>query len=62
MSSFKHKLETLLNLVQNPEPQALRLALNDVHAEGVLSIPVKGESGSLTRFFIAQKPILPYQV
>lgn len=60
------KLEFLKSIVESlmtPNNESLKLSLNNVHAEGLFSLVVSGtEHGRLTRIFIADKKLRPFDV
>lgn len=58
----KH-LNTLKELICNPNPESLAKTRGDVHAEGLYSIPFAGqENGKLSRAFIAFDPVKPFDI
>ncbi len=57
------KLLDIIESIKKPNKESLKLSLNNVHAEGVFSLVVQGtEFGRLTRVFIADKKLTPFQV
>lgn len=57
------KLEHFLNLIKNPNPESLKLSMADTHHKGLFSLVIDGtEHGKLTRAFVADKKIRPYEV
>jgi len=63
---MKTKIEFLKyihGLLKNPKQESLNLSMNDVHHKGLFSLVIGGTKfGNLTRVFIADNPILPYEV
>lgn len=56
-------LKKMYDLVRNPNQESLKLSLADTHHKGVFSLVIGGsEFGKLTRVFIADKKIKPYEV
>ena len=56
-------LRYMYNLVCPPNPDSLKLSLADTHHKGIFSLVIAGtEFGNLTRVFIADKKLKPYQV
>lgn len=57
------KLEHFFNLIKNPNPESLKLSMADTHHRGLFSLVIDGmEHGNLTRAFIADEKIKPYEV
>src|SRR6185369_8910970 len=60
------KLEFLKQIVEdlkNFNNPSIKLSLNNVHAEGLFSLVISGtEHGKLTRVFIADKRLAPFDV
>lgn len=56
-------LKGLVVELLNPENPSIKLSLNNVHAQGIFSLVVKNtEFGKLTRIFIADRKLKPYEV
>ncbi len=56
-------LKELDQLVKQPNNESLNLSMRNVHAEGIFSLVIKGtEFGKLTRVFIADKKLNPFDV
>lgn len=56
------KIALLKTMLTNPDKESLKLSLNNCHAKGVVSIPLKGTPGSLKRVFIATEGLMPGDV
>lgn len=55
--------DEVYEMMKHPDQDALNKSLNDVHLKGVFSLVVGGtENGSLTRIFIANKKIKPFDI
>lgn len=53
----------ILDLLNNPNQESLKLSMNDVHHKGLFSLVIGGvEFGKLTRVFIANEKIKPFEV
>lgn len=53
----------MYDLVKNPNPECLKLSLADTHHKGIFSLVIDGtEFGKLTRVFIADKKLKPFEV
>jgi hypothetical protein len=63
---MKNKLEFLKSiheLLKNPNPESLNLSMADTHHEGLFSLVIGGtEFGKLTRVFISDKKLNPFEV
>ncbi len=63
MAKIQALFEEILGCLNNPDNQSLALSLDDVHNPGLFSLVVRGtEFGKLTRIFIADKKITPFDV
>lgn len=57
------KLEHFFNLIKNPDPESLKISMADTHYPGLFSLVIDGtEYGKLTRAFISDKKIRPYDI
>lgn len=55
--------EKLLELAKNARRESLEMSLDDCHADGLFSLVIDGTApGELTRVFIAEEQIKPYQI
>ena len=53
----------IFDLLKNPNQESLKLSMNDVHHKGLFSLVIDGtEFGNLTRAFIADEKIKPFEV
>ena len=53
----------LNEIFKNPNNDSLNMSINDAHVEGLFSLVISGtEHGQLTRVFIADKKLNPYEV
>lgn len=53
----------MYDLAKNPNPESLKLSLADTHQKGIFSLVIDGnEFGKLTRVFIAETKLKPYDV
>jgi hypothetical protein len=56
-------LQNISDLLKNTNPEILKLSMNDVHSKGLFSLVIGGtEFGNLTRVFIADEKLKPFQV
>lgn len=56
-------LQKIYDLLKNPNPETLKLSMNDVHHKGLFSLVIDGtEFGKLTRVFIADAKLKPFEV
>jgi hypothetical protein len=56
-------LKKIFDLLKNPNQESLKLSMNDVHHKGLFSLVIDGsEFGNLTRVFIADEKIKPFEV
>lgn len=56
-------LKTIYGFLKNPNPESLKMSLADVHGEGIFSLVINGtEPGKLTRVFIADRKLKPFEV
>lgn len=56
-------LKTIYGLLKNPNIDSLNLSMADTHHNGLFSLVIDGtEFGKLTRVFIADVDLLPYEV
>jgi len=56
---YKH----IISCLENGENESIKLSLNDVHSNNIFSLVVDGlEFGKLTRIFIADKKLKPFEV
>jgi|GEM_PF-2348105 len=63
MSNTYQYLIDLRHKLENPDQVSLNMSMADVHSPGVFSLVVSGtEPGKLTRIFIADKKLKPYEV
>lgn len=57
------KFEYYIDLIKNPNQESLKLSMADTHYPGLFSLVIHGtEFGNLTRVFIADKKIKPYEI
>lgn len=53
----------ILDRLQDPNNESLKMSMNHCHVRGIFSLVVDGsEFGKLTRIFIAQKKLKPFEV
>lgn len=53
----------IINCLENGQNESIKLSLNDVHSNNIFSLVVDGtEFGKLTRIFIADKKLKPFEV
>lgn len=56
-------LKRIYGLLQNPNNESLKLSLSDTHMKGIFSLVIDGnEFGKLTRVFISESKLKPYDV
>lgn len=56
-------LKEIYEYIKNPNVDSLKLSIADTHHSGLFSLVINGtEFGNLTRVFIADTDILPYEV
>lgn len=56
-------LKKMYDLVKNLNPESFKLSIADTHKKGIFSLVISGtEYGKLTRIFISEKKIKPYEV
>jgi|JI10StandDraft_1071094.scaffolds.fasta_scaffold633183_2 hypothetical protein len=56
-------LKSMYALAKNPNPESLKLSLADTHQKGIFSLVVGGtEFGKLTRVFISETKLKPFDV
>jgi len=56
-------IKRIYDLLKNTNQESLKLSMNDVHHKGLFSLVIDGtEFGKLTRVFIADEKLKPYQV
>lgn len=56
-------LKNMYDLVKNPNPESLKLSLADTHQKGIFSLVIDGtEFGKLTRVFIVETKLKPFEV
>ncbi len=56
-------LKAMYDLVKIPNPESLKLSLSDTHHKGIFSLVIGGtEFGQLTRVFIADTKLKPFEV
>lgn len=60
---FVEFLKNILGYLEKPNPESLKLSLNNVHAPDLFSLVIDGtEFGHLTRVFIAKNKLKPFDV
>ena len=63
MSEIYKLYKHIIRCLENGENESIRLSLNDVHSNNIFSLVVDGiEFGKLTRIFIADKKLKPFEV
>lgn len=63
MNDMEEYLKRILRLVDNPNNESLRFSMRNVHARGIFSLVIDGdEPGKLTRVFISNRKLKPFQV
>lgn len=56
-------LKNIYDLLKNPNQESLKLSINDTHHKGLFSLVIGGnEFGKLTRVFIANEKLKPFEV
>lgn len=56
-------IQDIFDLVQNPNQDSLKLSMNDVHHKGMFSLVIGGtDFGNLTRAFITEEKLKPFEV
>jgi len=56
-------LKKIYDLIKNPNQESLKLSMADTHHDGIFSLVIEGtEFGKLTRVFIANEKLKPYEV
>lgn len=55
-------LKWILLLLDHPKPESLNLSIKNCHGDGIFSLVIDGtKHGRLTRIFIAEKKLMPFQ-
>lgn len=60
---MKEHFQYLLSKLERPNNESLKLSMRNVHAKGIFSLVIDGtEFGKLTRVFIADRKLKPFEV